>query len=152
MTALREQMSPAQADRFFVTWSADELGAALKQCLRVRKFRLRLDYTTHTPMLFIVNADGVEFLWRIFDTRKFTNGVIVLPDKAVNEQAFADHVGETLEKAGFKLMLGHQRPSRRDRIKRERALLMLVSEDSRHYVLSVLNVDKGSYATIHGGN
>lgn len=151
MTALREQLKPETADRYLIQWSADDLAASLKQALNVRRFRLRLDYTTHTPMLFIVNADGREFLWRILDTRQFRNKVVVLPEKAINEQAFADHVGESLEKLGFRLMLGHQRKSLRHGIKHERCNLLLVSEDSRHWVLSVVDVNKGDSKTIHGG-
>jgi hypothetical protein len=143
-------LSPEAADRYLVTWAADDLASSLKQALRVRKFRLRLDYTTHTPMLFIVNAQGKEFLWRILDTRKWSNGVVILPEKAVNEQAFADHVGESLEKLGFKLLIGHRRKGSAPGVKKDEAILMLVSDDSRHWVLSVVNVQKGGSKTIHG--
>lgn len=144
-------LSPEAADRYLVTWAADDLAGSLKQAMRVRGVHLRLDYTTHTPMLFIVSSSGKEYLWRILDTRRWANSTILLPEKAITEQAFADHVGESLEKLGFKLLIGHQRPQRKAQrarggptVSKEQAILMLVSDDSRHWVLSILNVPKGT--------
>lgn len=144
MSTQRLGLSPEAADRYLVTWAADDLAGSLKQAMRVRGIHLRLDYTTHTPMVFIVAPSGKEYLWRILDTRRWANSTILLPEKAVTEQAFADHVGESLEKLGFKLLIGHRRKGSAKGVTKDEAILMLVSDDSRHWVLSILNVPKGT--------
>lgn len=141
-------LSPEQADRYLVTWAEGDITASLKQALNVRKFRLKLDYTTHTPMLFIVKPNGDKVLWRILDTRKFRNAVALMPANEIDAQALADHVGESLEKLGFRLIIGHRKDPQ---TKRQEAMLLVTSDDSRHWVLSMIAVPKGSAKTIDGG-
>lgn len=146
MSSLRSQLSPSTADRYLVTWLESDLVESLKRALNVRRFALRLDYTTHTPMLFIRKPDGTEVLWRILDTRKFKNASISLPEKEVDVCAFVRHVDESLKSFNCRLIIGH----RRDEQRRQSAMILIVSEDSRHWVLSMISVAKGSSKTVIG--
>lgn len=146
MSKPRLGLSAETADRYFVTWSEVDITASLKRALAVRKFALRLDYTTHTPMLFICKPNGEQVLWRILDTRKFRNAVVRIDESEVDVHAFINHVDESLAKLGFRVTLGH----RKDRAKRQEALLLVVTGESRLWQLSMIAVNKGDSKKVVG--
>lgn len=147
MSKLRDVLSPSTADRYYVNWTEGDLVASMKNALRVRKFTLRLDYTTHTPMLFIGKPDGTEFLWRILDTREFHNLEIQIPEKEVDIRAFVTHVSDSLGKLGFKLTLGHKKDKH---TKKQTAMVMLLSDESRHWGIVMFPVPKGGSKRVNG--
>lgn len=140
-------LSPANADKLVVNLIESDVAEVLKQALRVRKFRLRLDYTTHTPMIHIIDAQGGEHLWRILDTRKFRNMVVATDKMPEHVQGFVNHVTDALDAQGCQIIIGHRRARQ---TKHQEAMLLVTSVDSRHFVLSMCVVSKGSRKTIVG--